>query len=408
MVLLLGLAPPLRAQEAIDPIDPIASFGATRMVPAATDARSAAMGRTGIVAAAGSHGMFANPALIGDLPGPGLQVDARLAGGSADPHLPAGSDADVAASYPPTLAANAISFASPVPFRPDAGRLRFAFGLGYRTYHDLGYRLESEIRYADATTKSDFESRGSFQTLTAALALAYDERLLFGISWDRSLFSENRADSELIIQQTVLRGQRVDALSGQFFTFGTLLRLTPTLSLGAAYRTRLQLEVEEDAELELVQGFAIDDPSVPDAPRTRHVDYELATAAIFGLALAYRPLPALTLAVELQTRAFSDYELDGRRLNVDDGHCYRFGLEYRTPVALRAGVFRDALPVADARPGEDDPLDLLGFTAGLGFEIWQVLLDLAFEYAWWEREYDQGSEMSEGLYTVRLAAATSF
>lgn len=348
--------------------------------PAPIDARSAAMGRTGVLMAQGSHGIFTNPALAAGLERYGLQLSGRASSGSIDSHLDPDQEGPLDESYPLSWAGTGLSLAGPASFLPGGTDFRFGWGLGFRSFLDMAHEYEMDAEDASESR----EVSGGFRTFTAALAMAYRDFLSVGVSFDHSLFASIEEQRKRTLRGETVRSDSETDLAGSFVTLGATVRLLPQLTLGATYRTTLLSEFD------------------PEGPG----EFAIGLAPLYALALAYRPIPSLVLVGEVQNRPYSHYQVLGGLVDLDDGRCYRLGLEWSGPVALRAGLFSDALPIADE--GDDDPLPLLGVTGGIGVTFSGFFIDGALEYGRWARDYEEGSDYEEQLYAVRLAAGYTF
>jgi len=374
--------------------------------PTVFDARSRSMGRTGLTMADGSDAIFLNPANIGMVRKKTIQAGCRVWFGAADDEIwdEHGMDVDENILLHPKI--THLSFAA--PYRPSGTDLEFAFGIGYNTYFDFSGSRRNERSWTVGDERSSVElttkTHGGLNTISPAAAINIDDKYFFGVAMHKSVLGKVTKEVEHE-GENVLEGdseqEREATGSATFFTVGGTAVLTPGLKVSIVHRTGFEYEfddVEESWENpDGSQGSAdLDD-----------FDYEI--PGYTGIGLSYEVSSDFIVAGEIQTRPFSDFELDGADFDwIDDGYCYRIGAEYLTSsMAIRAGVFSDAILAVDATGNDDEAKHQTGFTGGVGFEIGKVFLDLFGEISRWGREYDFGGKEYDYRETHFTLGATA-
>ncbi len=141
------------------------------------------------------------------------------------------------------------------------------------------------------------------------------------------------------------------------------------------------------------------------------VNRELTIPAMWGLGVEYKLSPEFIVALELQSRSYSDLQWRGDRSGlslIDDGFNVSVGAEYLgAGFPLRFGAFRDVIPFVD--DGDTTPVSLLGLTVGIGSNgdknfSW----DVSALYETWTQANDEGQEYSENLIRANISATYRF
>jgi hypothetical protein len=360
LLLLSGLPLIVRAQNLGDfSIPPVLEL----QVPTTVDARSAAMGRTAIVSAAGSNAIFSNPALIAILDGKQFQAGGRLLFGS----IGDGSSDDP--QYAPHPKFNHLAFS--MHYQILDSKIKTYFGIGYQTYYDWGFKVT--IKDIDA----ELDESGGLNTISPAAAVNIQDKYFLGFSFHKSIFGKL---SETVKDDFGDRKHEVET-AASFIILGGAVKLSPQVMLGAIYRSAFGWEWRpEIEELNL------------------KVEGDLNYPAIFGVGITYMPSSALTLAGEIQTRPFSGYNILGVDVyKVGNGFNLRLGVELQGKIPLRFGFFRDAKLAHEKN--SDGPISMYGFTGGLGINVNRIAMDGAMEYAFSELDKD-----IERIFQLRLSA----
>lgn len=330
--------------------------------PTIVDARSSAMGRTAIVSASGSNGMFSNPAVLATLNNKSIQVGARMNMGSRELGWLEDSDINYEYTMPPHFSLNHFSYS--MPYTLPGSNLLLAVGVGFRTYFDLG--MNTSIDASDNGEKYEEETttNGGLKVITPTIAMNYNDKYYVGATFNKSILSKEKYEYEDSDDYTYETEQEYSA---SFLKFGGFVKINPQISIGFSYTPEFELKEEKwkwknnDGGSNSGNG---DDYTIP---------------SVLGLGASYQVSPTLVIVGEYQNRKFSDLEYDGDDFDMNDGNCLRIGAEYKGPIILRAGFFSDATLATD--DNDDDPLSLIGFTGGFGYNFGGVFLDLFAEYS---------------------------
>ena len=187
---------------------------------------------------------------------------------------------------------------------------------------------------------------------------------------------------------------------GYGYNLGVLWKPVTTLSLGAAYRSRIRLGFEGDANY-----LGLIDPSGLPAPYnamfppkgtviTSTVSTGITLPDALTLGAAWKPSDKLTLEVDVERTGWSSYNnlavnfgapltanSSTQAKNWQDSWACRVGGQYAvTPmVDLRAGYAFDQSPAPDATLGPELPdADRHNFSIGTGLHNQYVSIDLAY------------------------------
>ena len=207
------------------------------------------------------------------------------------------------------------------------------------------------------------------------------------------------------------------------YNFGVRWQPLPTVTLGAAYRSRITLDITGDANFLATTPTGLGAIGLSSAavfPYSRARATSTASTSItlpdtVDLAVAWRPIDRLTLEFDATRTGWSSFDrllinFDSPQFaafnnqpdprNWQDVWCYKFGGQYALPggVDLRAGYSFDQTPVPDATL---DPLlpdaDRHSFALGTGIHNDFASLDLAYM---WVHFVDR-SVHSQDLTTLR-------
>lgn len=338
-------------------------------LPSTVDARSLAMGRTSILSAEGSNAIFSNPAIIATIQNIQVQGGGRAFVGATV----AGDDEDFeTSSYPVHWKLDHLSFA--MPYALSDSSFHLAFGIGYHTYYDSGFKV------GDEEGNLLFTSGGGLNTINPTVAVSYQGKYFAGLSYHKSVRSTITMDNENFNDESEIE------TSASFFMLGLLARVTPGITLGGMYRSAFEWDWEPE----------------------NSGDIEWDHPALWGVGAAFNLSSSWTLAAEYRSRPFSNYERNGRdeAFGVDDGYSVRLGFEKAGEVPFRFGLFRDAIPEHDV--GKDDPKYLTGLTVGIGFNISGVVLNSSLEAAYWQQEFTNDDKLAELFIGLRASALYRF
>jgi len=360
--------------------------------PVSNDARSRGMGYTEIMSAKGSNSMFANPAHLATLDFNNLQFGGRVWFGSIeDEGWDDFDDLDVDSKYDFHTKFTHLSFA--MPYKMQASNLMFAFGLGYNTLFDYGADVKTDVslKTGDSSEKIEIthEQHGGLSLITPSMAINIADKYYFGLTLNKSIMSNSgyeyrekppSTDGEFsgFFDHKI---EHESNMSASFLTLGGLVKLNEQITTGFMYRSGFDISFEDISTTTETYG---DPASTITQDRE---DYVIAVPAVIGIGISFSPSESLTIAGEYQTRAFSDVEIDGAKLDLDSGNTMRFGCELgsnaRNPIRL--GYFSNAIMLAEE--GDDKPISKTGFTFGIGFNSKQYAVNIFGEYAWLSTEY---------------------
>ena len=327
------------------------------------------MGRTSILAAEGSNAIFSNPAILATLQNMQVQGGGRVFFGG----VVASDDETIeSATLPRHVKLDHLSFAMPYPLADSS--LHLAFGIGYHSYYDFGYKVGDDE--ADVLSTST----GGLNTISPAVAISYQDKYFAGLSLHKSIRSD-------IVEE--FEGADVEdetETSASFFMLGVLARLTSDITVGGMYRSGF------DWDWELDNGG----------------DVEWENPALWGIGASFRLSSRWILIGEYRSLPFSAYERNGRdeAFGVDDGYSARMGFEKGGRIPFRFGFFRDAIPERDF--DKDDPKFLTGAAIGFGFPITGVRINLGWEAAYWQQDLSDEVQLAELLARFRFSAQYQF
>lgn len=379
------------------------------------DNRSLAMGKTAVTTAKGSSAIFSNPSILATFSEPQIQVGGKLFYGTITSEVANESDRfeSYESKYQPFL--NRSYFAFAVPYRLPDTQLKLVFGLGYQ--RNEGVRAESEaiwlkdewseskrdivkIRVTENTSAS---SSGSLSTITPGISLNFQDKYFFGAAVNRT-FGAITSIWELQGSNEQRKAESEREQSAQFLKVGAFAEVTPELSVGLMYRPEFEWELGET-----ITKTTSDGELDTDRNQDRH---ELTMPAMWGIGAEYKVSPELIVAVEIQSRPFSELrwntDIEDQPI-IDDGFNFAVGAEYLgSAYPVRLGAFRDIIPFADEN--DTDPVNLVGLTAGIGSGGDEDLSwNLSALFGRWERIVtDEGQKYSEDLFRASISATYRF
>lgn len=359
--------------------------------------RSIAMGKTTITTPRGSSAIFSNPSILAAFTTPQVQVGGKLLFGTIEDEGASEYYDSYKAKIEPYPNRSWLAFATPYEL-PDP-QLSLAFGVGYQRHEGVKEKYD---RVNDGVTSTITDiGRGYLSTITPGVALNYQNRYFLGVTFNRTLGAitttgeTKRSDYHLEVNREIKQ-------SAQFFRLGAFAQVTPDLYMGMMFRPEFEWEFGdtivkryEDGELET------------DRSSER---IELTIPTMFGIGAVYKVSPELTVALEAQSRPFSELQWRGdiEVPFIDDGFNFSVGAEYLGhSYPVRFGAFRDVIPYADEN--DTTPVNLVGVTGGVGYAInksssW----DASAIYSKWERANDEGQKYSKTLIRVSISATYRF
>ena len=387
----------------------------TEIIETVFDNRSLAMGKTAATTARSSSAIFSNPSILATFSEPQIQLGGKLFYGTITSEVANESDhyESYESSYQPFP--NRSYFAFAVPYRLPDTQLKLVFGLGYQRNERI--RAESEavwlreewsersgrlvnIRVTENTSAS---SRGALSTITPGISLNFQDRYFFGATVNRTLGAITS-----IWERQGSDGQRKEESereqSALFLRIGAFAEVTPELSVGLMYRPEFEWELGQT-----ITKTTSDGDLDTDRDQER---IELTIPPMWGIGAEYKVSPELIVAVEVQSRPFSELrwntDIDQQPI-IDDGFNFAAGVEYLgSAYPVRLGAFRDVIPFVDEN--DTDPVNLIGLTAGIGSggdEDFSWNLSALFGQ-WEQIVTDEGQKYAENLFRASISATYRF
>ena len=195
----------------------------------------------------------------------------------------------------------------------------------------------------------------------------------------------------------------VQEQSAQFLRIGALAKVTPEFSIGLMYRPEFGWEFGATITERYENGELEKDRDQSET--------ELTIPAMWGLGAEYKVSSDLIVALELQSRPFSELQWTGdvnQRVFIDNGLNFSAGAEYLgVGFPLRLGVFRDVIPFVDEN--DTAPVSLVGLTAGVGSNSDKSFSwDASALYGTWEQVNAEGLKYSENLIRANISMIYRF
>lgn len=381
------------------------------------DARAIGMGNTGLALGHDGSALIYNPANLASIKRIEMRAglshlrltnDTRLDLGGGTEYT---DESDISKTR-----INALSLAVPVPtYR---GSLVFAFGLHRINTYDRAFGVTfDDLGGDDAAFRGRETETGGMWKWSAGGAVDISPRLSVGASLhlltgkDEYRWESRDATIDNVISEDQLI--EIDYV-GVSATGGISFNVSPTLSAGLTIETPTLLDAEENALYaidSLFSDYIFEYPSYSAYNVTRPFVFGFGMAGSFGQA---------NLAADFRYTDWTqmDFDYDNPDLDAEENDALRFiqdelsevvsiqfGGEYLLPeqgLTLRAGYFRDPLPVDDRFIEKQRQY----ITAGVGFLIDRVMtLDLAYVHGGYElRDDDPGTYNAE--YKTRRLFAT--
>ncbi len=374
------------------------------------DDRSIAMGKTSITTPSGSSAIFSNPAILATSSGAQMQIGGKLLYGTIKDEIATAGGRASDAKYP--VFPNRSYIALAVPYRLSNTDLKLVVGLGYQRNEGVKFEstsVRSEERWSESRERlvnvritSDYtrRTRGGLSTLTPGFALNFQNELFLGATLNRTLgaiitTSERKSPD----QHSKFESEREQ--SALFLRIGAFAKVTRQLAVSLMYRPEFDWELGE-AIIKTYRDGDLDTERDQD-----HI--ELTIPAMWGIGAEYKVSPDLILALEVQSRLFSELQWSQDIRNqpiIDDGYNFAAGLEYLgSAYPVRIGAFRDVIPFVDEN--DADPIELRGLTVGIGSGEDEVFSwNASALFGRWEQVNDDGRKYSEDL--VRFSISATF
>ncbi len=372
------------------------------------DNRSLAMGKTTTTTSRTGSAIFSNPSVLGTFTKPQVQVGGKFLYGIATNEVARADNAyeSYNATFPPVP--NRSSFALAVPFRLPNPRWQLVFGVGYQRNEGAKGEIQAVLseERGDAL-KGELVTihgrrRGALSTLTPGVALNIQDRFFCGVTLNRSLGAIIYTN-ELKLSDHHTEVDEEQAQSAQFLRLGALAHVTPELSIGFMYRPEFDWEFGETITNRYENGEL---ETEKDQTQT-----ELTIPAIWGLGAEYKIYSDFIVALEFQSRPYSELQWSGdvnQRVYFDSGFNFAIGAEYLgAGFPLRFGAFRDVIPFVDEN--DTAPVGLVGLTVGVGSNRDKSFSwDVSALYGTWEQANAEGQKYSENLIRANISATYRF
>ncbi|RKZ31723.1 hypothetical protein DRQ36_00990 [bacterium] len=370
----------------------------TDFLPVTTDAKALAMGGC-IGTARGAGAILRNPAGIGWLDMAQAKLSARThlfgsMGYDEDVYEDLGTeDYKCSMGFHPKL--NNIAFATPIPTNAPFG---IAGGIAWGPFFDFAGKntisyTEGETEYEEKTTY-----KGGFHLLMPTVAAIFAGNFAVGASYGFAFMSPGGYKGEYEQKNPDTDGdyELKETVTGSMLQIGAQGRFIDRLDVGFSYVPAFDMKLD-DREYELNEtDYDWDD-----------IKYEF--PAFMAIGASFDVTPEITIAGEYQNRPWDDLEIENTENGIENGTSIRAGIEYRGPVALRAGFFTDKL-LYPAEEGEDEPASGMGFTGGVGFMAGPVGVDVAafYQSAKWEEDPGTGSDEEFKVSLVGAAVTATY
>ena len=378
------------------------------------DNRSIAMGKTTTITPRSSSAIFSNPAILATFSKPQIQLGGKLLYGMIMDEAARENKAyeSYEAKYSPfpnrSYLALAVPYRLPHRHLPRLRDWQIVFEIGYQRNEGVAGEVQAvrsketgpmlENQLVDARGRR----RGALSTLTPGVSFNSQDKYFIGLTLNRTLGSIIYAGEwkHADYHKKIDEEQEQSAL---FFRIGALAKVTPELSVGVMYRPEFDWElgdtitrISENGEIETSRDQTYAKLTIP---------------AMWGLGAEYKVSPEFVIALEVQSRPFSNLQWGGdvsQELFIDNSLNFAIGAEYSgVSFPLRFGAFRDAIPFVD----ENDtvPVSLVGLTGGIGSgEAAAFSWDASVLFGTWERVNNKGQKYSENLIRVGISATYRF
>lgn len=277
--------------------------------------------------------------------------------------------------------------------------LPLSFGLGVNSFNPLAKRWDAGSAFRDsiqeiAIKPINFQPTVAYRLDNLKLAMAAGFDVTYAqVSLQKMVYGPVPAPVNSPYGQYGSLGADATAV-GYGYNFGLKWSPLENVSLGAAYRSKVRLDLEGDANfMPGTYGGSI-------GYQKTNASTNVTLPDSFTVGVAYKPIDKLTLEFDAEWTGWSSYdklELSfGTPLaafnsrpdakNWKDVWAYRFGAQYAVnPVVdLRAGYAFDCSPVPDSTLSPELPdADRHNFSLGTGLHNQLGSVDLAYMWVHW-------------------------
>ncbi|UCG44117.1 MAG: hypothetical protein JSU73_05775 [candidate division WOR-3 bacterium] len=364
-------------------------WGIGDFMPANLGARGQAMGGCNVATAKGYQALLKNPAGVASVTENQVGLDGHVVVLALDYE----DDEDVGGGVPKL---GGLGVVVPVDLTPD---VRAGFALGWGAFYD------NTFAYWTWTGRDEeYRQFGGYHVLLPTASVCYDDRWSAGVSLGLPVCSPYGARWVRESSGEPYESELTGTVEGTFSQLGVLGHPWPWLSVGASVTPGLDLKIDEPV-------YSSEDWE----EEFEDVNIEIPSQHSIGVAV--HPVPKLTFAGEYSFLPLKRIEWEGYRWpgheyseysGIENGATWRVGVEYRTLVDLRVGAYRSNY-WQRAEYDERDPAELTLVTAGVGFDVGSVSVDISAEYGSYEEpgsEYHQDPELTN--HVGRLAAQVGY
>jgi len=285
---------------------------------------------------------------------------------------------------------------------------KLKYGLGVYTPYG------SSVKWADDWKGYSLLQSLSLQAIFIQPTVSYkiNDMIGIGVGFVYALGSVdlNRGIGAINTANGYASAQLKGSASGMGFNAGVHIQPTEKLSIGASYRSLVNMKVSGgDATFRNIPGFLQANGTFPQGGTTTF-DATLPLPAVASIGLGYKLNDKFLLAFDVNYSFWSAYKqlefeykdkVNGSnkstsKRNYVDAPTVRIGAEYMATsnLALRGGLYYDKTPVELGYMTPETPdADRIGITAGIGYKIGErVNIDASFLFIE-GRERDQTEEI---------------
>jgi long-subunit fatty acid transport protein len=271
-----------------------------------------------------------------------------------------------------------LNFASfVIPFKMSDYNL--VGGIAYRRIYNLTEKMTMKIDEADFVSEYETDNKGGVDAISPAIGFQLNEMISLGATVNILMGSTDYKETDYYEFGGVVYNDEEytssEDYSGTSIELGALVKPSPKISIGAAFKLPYTLTVKSEGE-----EMGIKFPMFMD----------------FGL--AFRASDNLTLAADYRIRPLKNVEVEyaGESMKIFEdiditGNSFHVGLEYLMAAGdnmmpLRLGYFTNPTTNFDIN---DDQVTFNGLSAGIGLIMDKIIIDGAFEWVFKTFEGDE-------------------
>jgi long-chain fatty acid transport protein len=274
-----------------------------------------------------------------------------------------------------------------------------SFGIGFNSIYPLAKRWKSTSPFRDevreiAIKPFNIQPTVAYRIDKWNLALAFGVDYTYAQVWlEKSPYADNFALGLPVPPGTAatnLGDLEIDGSGdGWGFNFGILWKPIKQVSLGLAYRSEIELDIDGDADFLSFVG-------PPFNSFSGDVSTEITLPDTWSFGIAYMPTERLTLEFDVDRFGWSSYDelaidfdssasLPDSTADKDWDDCwaFRFGAQYGITenFDIRAGYAYDNTPQPSDTVGPELPdADRHNYTIGFGYRVGKATIDVAYMY----------------------------